>query len=236
MSSEHDGIEAGPEVVDVRDGDVLDTALTEGVERAGAADHLDEVAMTRRIEGRSTILEEQVAVLGEPERDELREPERLGDVERRDVRAGLVGRLEARHQDDGDLHSQRIAESGGLAQLPRQEAAPVERLDGALYDPAEARGHPTGEHDLRHASGRERIEARGPRRRPLGRSRLRQRRHVVVARRLDLPSDDVGRRRQLSGRDPCPELLEARRVEPESLEDLVGLAIDAVEDHRARAS
>jgi hypothetical protein len=71
MRADDDGIEARAEVVDVRDGDVLDPPPPELVERPGASERGQQVAMARGVERRHPVVEEQLAVLGEPKRDEL---------------------------------------------------------------------------------------------------------------------------------------------------------------------
>ena len=235
MRSDHDRVEARAEVVDVGDGDVLDPAVAEHVERARAPDRREEVAVPGRVERRPAVLEEQVAALGEPERHGLREPERLRDLERCDVGARLVRRLEARHQRDGDLDAERVAEPRGLAELPREEAPAVDRLDGALHDTAEARRHPACEHDLSHTARREGVETGRARRRQVVRAKLGERRHVALGRRLHDAPGDVRRRRQLAGGHARAERFERLRVEPEAVEDATRLGIDVLQDHRAAA-
>ena len=147
----------------------------------------------------------------------------------------LVGG-EARHQRDGKLDAERLAESRGLAELPREEAAPVERLDDALDDASEPRRHPAGEHDLTDAPGSERVQTRCAGDMPARRARLGQRLEVVALGRLDDAVDDVRRGRQVAVGDTGAQLVEEHPVEPESLEQLSGLLVERLAAHRATAT
>jgi hypothetical protein len=170
---------------------VLDAAVAEGGERAGLSDRGDEVAVPGGVRRRPAVLAEEVAVVGQPERDGLREPEWLGHAEQRHVRTRLLVGLEARHQRDGHLDVQRLRERSRLAELPGEEAAAVERLDRALHDAAEARRHAAREDRLGDAARGDRLDARISGGGPLLGAVSRKRGELRVVGRLDDALHDV---------------------------------------------
>ena len=100
----------------------------------------------------------------------------------------------------GTRRVERALERRGLLELRLEEALAVDGREHRLHDAAEARRHPTREHDLRDLAAPKRLDA--------GRASLvvprarrdRERRQVLGARRLDRAADDVRLRRELARR------------------------------------
>ena len=158
--------------------------------------------------------------------------ERLAEPSLCDVGAHGLVRREARHQDDGNLGTERLAQPLRLPQLDLEEAHAVQCLGDRLDPAAEPGRHPAGEHDEGDLALPKR---RGACRRRLVIARLPGRRQVrQVGRqwRLDRPGDDVRGRPQRPVAKPGPQLLEGLRVEAVSLEGLARGRVELVEDHR----
>ena len=164
----------------------------------------------------------------------LAEEQRLPEPALGDVRAhGGVGG-EARHQDDGDLGTERACETLRLVELHLEEAAPVERL-GDRLDAHRRSASPSRPRGRRARSG--------PRVAPLspaaaasanpGSPGAGSARQVGIERRLDDPLDDVAAVAQRAVGELAPQPLERLGVEPVRLEDRAGGGIDLVEDHRS---
>ena len=117
------------------------------------ANRRENVAVARAVERRLPVfLDEHAAVGPQARRSGLAEPEWVSEPLLRHVRADDLVRREARHQGNGDLDAERLAQASGLAELDLEEAPAVDRLGDRLHAAAEARRHPAGEHDHRHRS------------------------------------------------------------------------------------
>ena len=161
-------------------------------------------------------------VLGEPERDALGEPERLGHAERGDVRARLLVRGKLVISATGistpsaspsravspSFHERKLRPSSAsttpLTTPPNRVAIPPASTTCATRPAASASTRPS----------RATCQSPEP---GLGQ------RHDVVARRGGSTDavDDVRRGRQLAVGDPCTQRLEQRRVEAVPLEQLL---------------
>ena len=156
---DHDRVEARTEVVDVRDDDRVDAAALQLGERSGRPNRREDIAVTRAIERRlSVLLEEHGAVGPDAGCSGLAEPEWVSEPLLGDVRTDDLVRREARHHGHGNLDPERVAKPSGLAELDLEEASAVDRLGDRLDAAAEARRHSAGEHDHRHGAGLEPVD------------------------------------------------------------------------------
>ena len=141
---EQRGVHRGAEVVDVGDPHVLSAARDEAVEQLGAAERVDEIAVTRRVcAGLPLGVAKEVPLEVEAQRELLNE--------RGDVRGGLargesffdrgVGRV-ARHEPQRDGLAGALARGLVLAETQVEERLAVEHLGERLHHAAHARRHP----------------------------------------------------------------------------------------------
>src|SRR5262249_26153929 len=140
------GIDAGAEIVDVRDGDDAHTAPAERVDRPGPTQRPEEIAVPWCVERDvPSSVTEELARGVEAQRHELVERERVAQAKLADVLADCVVCREARHQRNRYGRAECLLERTGLRELRLEEALSVYRLEHGLHDTAEPRRHSAGE-------------------------------------------------------------------------------------------
>ena len=189
------GLDSGAKVVDVRDRHDPHAAFAKRGELSGAAKRLEEIAVPRSVERRLTgFVAKQLPADLESHRDELVEDEGISEPALRHMRANHVVRREARHERYRNLPGDATLESACLRELDLEEAAPVDSGKGGLDDSPEPRRHPAREHDLRDLAPLESVDPGSVRVVVPGLTWLGEAGQILVARRIDRPSHDVGLR------------------------------------------
>ena len=191
MRADHDRVDACAEIVDVRD----DDRARRRARRALRASPIARAPRTGRRGPASRAtppvrVAEEPAVRREPQRDHLREPERL--AEPRSATCALHGRVgrEARHQRDGNVDAERRGETAVSPSLTSRNCGRRRPRQRAFTTPPNRVAIPPPRTTCATLPSRSALDpASRPRSKP-GVARGREHGEVVGERRLDRPRDD----------------------------------------------
>ncbi len=151
MKSDECGIDGGPEVVHVRDHHGFAAALDEFSEQGAIAKSVGQIAVARGVEARlSVVLEEQVAVGGQPQGQLLGEQSQSFAIHTLVEGVGERSiRRERRHEPERDGFARDVREVIDLGQTEIEKALLGDCFDQCLHDSAHARRHASCEDDQR---------------------------------------------------------------------------------------